>query len=178
MVVVPIAVAVASPKVHAPTPVVAFLSFPGVAGVVTLFERGTLQPPVAGRGAGSLTSFHACEAATPVAEAADKLYSSRMSAEAIASVAVPKTRHWKVLEAVQPNRQRRDIFPTEYRCNNVRSLESAMSRNGFQCIVYGYEPEPGYLSFSKIAYFFGIVHRRIAPKCLRPILFAFGRSPS
>lgn len=103
---------------------------------------------------------------------------NRHSYIGLAAALIPKTRHWKVLEAVQPHRQRRDIFPTEYRCNNVRSLENAMVRNGFQCIVYGYEPEPGYLSFSKIAYFFGIVHRRIAPKCLRPILFAFGRSPS
>lgn len=103
---------------------------------------------------------------------------NRHSYIGLAAALIPETRHWKVLAAMQPHRQRRDIFPTEYRCNNVRSLKSAMVRNGFQCVVYGYEPEPGYLQFSTIAYFFGIVHRRISPKRLKPILFAFGRSPS
>ena len=103
---------------------------------------------------------------------------NRRSYVGLAAALIPEARHRRVLGAVHPNRKQEDIFPVKYRCNNVRALKDAMVRSGFQCVVYGYEPEPDYLSFSTISYFLGIVHRRFSPKCLKPTLFAFGRTVS
>jgi hypothetical protein len=48
-----------------------------------------------------------------------------------------------------------------------------LSRHGFEGVVYGYEPEPGYLNFSKFAYFLGVLHQRYAPKFFKPVIFVF-----
>jgi hypothetical protein len=50
-----------------------------------------------------------------------------------------------------------------------------MKKSGLQCVVYGYEAEPSYLSFSKMAYLFGVIHQKFAPRFMKPALFAFGR---
>jgi hypothetical protein len=50
-----------------------------------------------------------------------------------------------------------------------------MEKNGFECVVYGYEAEPAYLSFSKIAYFIGVLHQRFAPGFMKSAIFAFGK---
>jgi len=50
-----------------------------------------------------------------------------------------------------------------------------MRRNGFECVVYGYEAEPSYLSFSKIAYFWGVLHQKVSPGFMKPVIFAFGK---
>jgi hypothetical protein len=50
-----------------------------------------------------------------------------------------------------------------------------MIKNGFECVVYGYEAEPSYLSFSKIAYSLGVLHQKFAPQFMKPCIFAFGR---
>lgn len=50
-----------------------------------------------------------------------------------------------------------------------------MKKNGLDCVVYGYEAEPSYLAFSTIAYFFGVLHQKFAPRFLKPAIFAFGK---
>jgi hypothetical protein len=50
-----------------------------------------------------------------------------------------------------------------------------MHEHGFEHVVYGYEAEPSYLSFSKFAYALGVLHQKLAPGFLRPAIFAFGR---
>jgi len=51
-----------------------------------------------------------------------------------------------------------------------------MKKHGFEGVVYGYEAEPSYLSFSKSAYRLGVLHQRFAPRFLKPVIFAFGKS--
>lgn len=34
-------------------------------------------------------------------------------------------------------------------------------------VVYRYEAEPSYLSFSKIAYWIGVLHQKVAPNILK-----------
>ena len=100
---------------------------------------------------------------------------NRWSYIAIAATLIPNKHHSKVTSAVQEGRQEEDVFPTVYKCNSIGKLKSIMKKNGFDCIVYGYEAEPSYLSFSKIAYFFGVLHQRFAPEVLKPAIFAFGK---
>jgi len=70
---------------------------------------------------------------------------------------------------------RTDVFPTVYKCNSIRKLKNIMNKNGIEGVVYGYEAEPSYLSFSKIAYFLGVLHQKFAPGFIKPAIFAFGK---
>ena len=76
---------------------------------------------------------------------------------------------------VQDSRKDEDVFPTVYKCNSIWKLKSIMEKNGFECAIYAYEAEPSYLSFATIAYFFGVLHQRFAPRFFKPVIFAFGR---
>lgn len=88
---------------------------------------------------------------------------------------VPNGVHAKVLGKVQSRRKAEDVFPTLYRCNTSWALRKTLQRRGFDCVVYGYEAEPGYLAFSKFAYRLGVWHQRYAPWFMKLALFAFGR---
>jgi SAM-dependent methyltransferase len=88
---------------------------------------------------------------------------------------VPAALKTSCLKMAQPGRDEEDVYPTHYRCNTVAKIRGAMERNGFEHAVYGYEAEPGYLSFSSAAYALGVVHQRLAPKRFRVVIFAFGR---
>lgn len=88
---------------------------------------------------------------------------------------IPNRSHTAVLAKAQSSRDETDIFPTVYRCNTRRKLSAMMRRHGFDACVYMHEPEPGYLSFSKAAYFLGVLFQRHAPSPLYSTLLAFGR---
>jgi len=78
-----------------------------------------------------------------------------------------------VVSRVQPARRAEDVFPTYYRCNTIWRLRRMLVRQGFDGVVYGYEAEPSYLNFSKLAYSLGVLHQKFAPSIVRPALFAF-----
>ena len=94
---------------------------------------------------------------------------------AIAATLIPNKYHSKVTSAVQDGREQEDVFPTVYKCNSIRKLKNIMKKNSIEGVVYGYEAEPSYLSFSKIAYFLGVIHQKFAPKFVNPAIFAFGK---
>ena len=50
-----------------------------------------------------------------------------------------------------------------------------MKNQGIQHVVYGYEAEPTDLSFSKAAYWLGVLHQRFVPRFLKLAIFAYGR---
>lgn len=82
------------------------------------------------------------------------------------------------IKASAGERRPQDVFPTHYRCNSKRRLESQLRRHGFDFIVYGYEAEPSYFSFSPTLYRLAVAHQRLAPRSLRLALFAFARKAS
>jgi len=95
---------------------------------------------------------------------------------AIISRLIPNKYHSKVTAAVQDNRKEQDVFPTYYRCNTVLKVRAMLNEHGFHnSVVYGYEAEPSYLSFSKVAYYFGVLHQKIAPNFLKATVIAFGK---
>lgn len=94
----------------------------------------------------------------------------------LATQLIPNALHGRLLGKVQEERQTRDVFPTLYRCNTVWALRGALARQGFKdVVVYGYDAEPAYLSFSDITYRIGLLLHRLAPSFLRTTLFAFAR---
>ena len=88
---------------------------------------------------------------------------------------VPATIKAPCLRVAQPERDERDVYPAYYRCNTVPKIRQVLQRNGFEHTVYCNEPEPGYLSFSNVAYALGVMHQRFAPRRWRVSIFAFGR---
>ncbi|RJR14936.1 MAG: class I SAM-dependent methyltransferase [Nitrospiraceae bacterium] len=94
---------------------------------------------------------------------------------ALISRVIPNMFHAKVLKKAQVNTNEEDVFPTLYRCNSVRKLKAVLNKYGFEYTVYCYEAEPSYLSFSKFAYWLGVLHQRFAPRFLKPAIFAFGK---
>jgi SAM-dependent methyltransferase len=94
---------------------------------------------------------------------------------ALAARLIPNRHHSKVTSKVQEDRKEEDVFPTVYRCNTISRIRKEMKKIGVESTVYGYEAEPSYLAFSSVAYFFGVLHQRWAPKIFRPVLFAFGK---
>jgi hypothetical protein len=77
---------------------------------------------------------------------------------------------------LQSEREAEDVFPTIYRCNTISALRRLLATARFRTLVYGYEPEPGYLNFSRIAYWLGVVYQKLAPGFLKTTIFAFGES--
>ena len=101
--------------------------------------------------------------------------SNRWSYFAIFSTLIPGKYHSRVLSIVQDGRKAEDVFPTMYKCNSVRKIRNIMKKYDFDNVVYGYEAEPSYLAFSRIAYFLGVLHQRCAPGIIKPAIFAFGK---
>lgn len=100
---------------------------------------------------------------------------NRWSYIALLSRLIPNRSHAKVLAKAKPGLGEEDIFPTFYRCNTTGAVRGALARHGFDPVVYGYEAEPSYLSFSKFAYALGVLHQKLAPGIFKPAIFAFGR---
>src|SRR5207253_5076318 len=100
---------------------------------------------------------------------------NRWSYIALIASIIPNRHHAGVLRKVQPTRKEEDVFPTLYRCNSTHKLRRTLNDFGFESVVYGYEAEPSYLSFSRWAYRLGVLHQRIAPRFLRPSIFVFAR---
>lgn len=92
----------------------------------------------------------------------------------IAARFIPNRLHASIVCALQPDRSPSDVFPTFYRCNTCYAIRRHARLAGFvNPVVYGYEAEPSYLSFSRIAYACGVIHNWFAPSILKPTLFAF-----
>jgi SAM-dependent methyltransferase len=100
---------------------------------------------------------------------------NRWSYIALLARLVPNRAHVDVLQRVKPGTPPEDVFPTLYRCNTLPALRAAFQSCGFEHAVYGFAPEPGYLSFSNLTYALGLAHNRLAPDLLKPVLFGFGR---
>jgi SAM-dependent methyltransferase len=87
----------------------------------------------------------------------------------------PNRSHTGILQKVKEQTRSEDVFPTFYRCNTIPAIRRAMGACGFEAVVYGFGPEPAYLSFSTLAYRLGVWYQRLAPNLLQPVIFAFGR---
>jgi SAM-dependent methyltransferase len=88
---------------------------------------------------------------------------------------VPNRQHVAVLRHAKDRVKEEDTFPTVYRCNTLRQVRRSLEQHGFEPLVYGYDAEPSYLSFSRFVYFLGVLHQRYAPQMFKVGIHAFGR---
>lgn len=93
----------------------------------------------------------------------------------IAQRLIPNRHHSRVLARVQESRRPEDVFRTVYRCNTIPRLRRKLIEYGFDAVVYGHEAEPGYLEMSRLFYFLGVIHQKIAPSVFSTVILAFGR---
>ena len=100
---------------------------------------------------------------------------NRWSYVSIIAWIVPNRFHAKVVGAVQPGRQAKDVFPTLYRANSVRRLRRLLDAHQFDGCVYRHIAEPGYLGFSSLTYAAGVYLHRWLPQMAWPTLFLFAR---
>jgi SAM-dependent methyltransferase len=100
---------------------------------------------------------------------------NRWSYVGLFATLIPNRHHSRVTSVVQDGRKGDDVFPTLYKCNSIVRIRKMMKKHGFDGVVYGYEPDPSYLSFSRFAYWVGVLHQRFALGFLRLSIFAFGK---
>ncbi len=92
------------------------------------------------------------------------------------SMLIPNRYHARVTARVQQGRKAEDVFPTLYRCNTASRIRSMLKGAGCtRHVAYGYSAEPSYLSFSRLAYWLGVLHQRYAPGFFRTTILAYGR---
>lgn len=96
---------------------------------------------------------------------------------ALAARLIPERLHLSVLAKAKDNLKVRDVFPVVYRCNTIPKIRAALDHCGFEHAVYGFQAEPSYLAFSRLAYALGVLFQRFAPRFLSPVIFAFARLP-
>lgn len=92
----------------------------------------------------------------------------------IASI-VPNRYHGKVVEMVQPGRTAKDVFPTYYRANTIRSIRRLLRAHHFEGCVYRHIAEPSHLGFARWACAAGVYLHRGLPPPIWPVLFVFAR---
>jgi ubiquinone/menaquinone biosynthesis C-methylase UbiE len=100
---------------------------------------------------------------------------NRWSYVSIAARIVPNRLHGKVVEKVQPGREEKDVFPTYFRANTLRSLRRLLAAYGFEGCVYRHIAEPNYFRFSRTAYGLGMILHRFLPSPMWPVLYLFAR---
>jgi SAM-dependent methyltransferase len=99
-----------------------------------------------------------------------------MSYFGLAARLIPNKLHPTVVQRAYVNpRKEEDVFPIRYRCNTVHAIRRVLDRHGFEHCVYGYQSDPAHFGFSRVLYFFGVLHQRFAPRAIRTAIFVFAR---
>ena len=88
---------------------------------------------------------------------------------------IPNRYHSRFISNIGGKRKQEDVFPVLYRCNTVGKIRSMLKQHNMIGVVYGYNPEPTYVSFSSFAYSLGVFHQKFSPGFLKTTLFAFGQ---
>lgn len=88
---------------------------------------------------------------------------------------IPNKYHSKVTRKVQTARREEDVFPTVYKCNSVGKVAAMLDKYDFEGVAYPYEAEPSYLSFAKMAYWFGTLYQRFIPRFFKMSLYVFAK---
>ena len=92
----------------------------------------------------------------------------------LAARLVPNRLHAPTLRRAHPRRRGVDVFATYYRCNAAAPRRGAEPQR-IDAVTYASEDEPAYLQFHPLAYRFGLLHRRLAPRGALLGLLGWGR---
>ena len=93
----------------------------------------------------------------------------------IISNSIPDRLHAKLVGWMQGTRKPEDVFPKFYRCNSIFRIKKLMQTFGFEGLVYGFESEPAYFSFSSFIYGMVKIFHQLTPKYFSTQLYLFAR---
>lgn len=88
---------------------------------------------------------------------------------------MPNRFHSAIVSKIQEKRKDKDIFPSFYRCNTIKTIRYMLNKYGFDHCLYGYEAEPSYFAFSRFFYLLGVIHQRYSPSIFKITIFVYGR---
>jgi Methylase involved in ubiquinone/menaquinone biosynthesis len=88
---------------------------------------------------------------------------------------IPNAWHHSLLRVFQPNRQHRDVFPTEYHMNTRRALRRLFPPDAFEHFTYAHNPEPAYSGNSELLWRLTLLGFRLLPDTLGTVLLIFLR---
>lgn len=92
---------------------------------------------------------------------------------AIGARLIPNKRHTAVLSRLQPNRKDMDVFPTRFRMNTRKDLQTAFPPDRFELFTYTHNREPVYLGTSVVAWRIGAAMSRVLPASIGETLMVF-----
>lgn len=101
--------------------------------------------------------------------------SNQLSYFGLITKILPERMHSPVLSISKDHLSEIDKFKVNFRCNSVSKIKGMLKKYHFHHVVFGYDAEPGYLGFSIIFYWLGVLHQRYAPGLLKVGIFAFAR---
>lgn len=93
----------------------------------------------------------------------------------IAASLIPDRFHAKLVGVLQDARKPEDVFPKFYRCNTIHTIRRLFRAHNFEGVVYGFESEPAYFSFSSFVYGIFTYLHPLTPPYFRTILYLFAR---
>jgi SAM-dependent methyltransferase len=95
----------------------------------------------------------------------------------IATNMVPNRLHARILKRLQPDsyRDERDVYPTTYQMNTMRTILRLFPRGHFENFSYTYDSEPAYFGNLALAWRIMRISFNIVPPSLRSYLFIFLR---
>ncbi|HSY16191.1 MAG TPA: class I SAM-dependent methyltransferase [Jatrophihabitantaceae bacterium] len=99
---------------------------------------------------------------------------SRYSPLSIAARAVPNARHARVLRRLQPTREARDVFPTQYRMNTRRDLAALLDHDYEWALAHRTGLDQYLLRWPALAKFATVAEPRL-PSGLHTALVVFAR---
>ena len=92
----------------------------------------------------------------------------------LAARLVPNKFHSKIVKKVQNNaREAKDVFPTRYKLNSMRSINQYFNQAEWVNYTYSIDAEPAYFGNSKILWFVMIALFKIMPKHFDTVLLIF-----
>ena len=100
---------------------------------------------------------------------------NRLGYVALLASLIPNRLHAAVLKKAQATRKESDVFPTLYRCNTIGRIRRMLRKYGFEHCVYGYDAEPQYLQFSRLAFALGVLCNKLLPGMFKNCLFVFAK---
>ena len=94
---------------------------------------------------------------------------------ALSASLVKNSLHSKVLRYVQPDRKEMDVFPTQYKLNQLKDINSVFSN--WENLSFIFRVEPAYYFGNKFVFVLQSLLHRLMPAFVCGNLFVFVRKP-
>lgn len=88
---------------------------------------------------------------------------------------IHNSQHTRLLRRVQPERKSSDVFPTAFKLNSMRDINTWFKLDAFDNFTYRYEAEPSYFFNNRFVFALMLMVNRLTPSMMKSGLFVFLR---